>query len=258
MSLQPDTLQRELEKAFESLAKQKDIDLAAKIRSILQANWDRKRVQKFVEGNPSSLDEYVRRVVEKFGVLNTYIHQLQIERADDIWDPLLKNMQKWAYRFLVRQGYDANKTTWEHAKECADDAARSILIAYFPYDTDFEPWARVVVRNACLKFIRSAASDPPVLEESLEDLEDTLRIFSGSAFQDEDRRANEQSDLFAAIEKLSGARRQVIEMKYFQDLSPIEIATKLGKSVRAIHSLQFRALEDLRKILTQNRNKFNE
>jgi RNA polymerase sigma factor (sigma-70 family) len=167
-------------------------------------------------------------------------------------------MQRWAYRFLVKQGFDASKNTWENAKECAGDAARSILMAYFPYDTDFEPWARVVVRNTCLKFIRSGASDPPILEESLEDLEDTLRSFSGSTFQDEDRKANEHSDLFAAIEKLPDARRQVIEMKYFQDLSPIEIATKLGKSVRAIHSLQFRALEDLRKILMQNRNKFNE
>jgi len=254
---EPDALISEIEKALKSLAKHKDKDLVSKISSILYANLDRKRVQKFIEGNNESVGEYVIRVVERFEVLYPYIHQLQIERADDIWDPLLKNMQRWAYRFLVKQGFDTSKNTWESAKECAGDAARSILMAYFPYDTDFEPWARVVVRNVCLKFIRSGTSDPPILEESLEDLEDTLWSFSGS-IQDEDRKANEHSDLLAAIEKLSSARRQVIEMKYFQDLSPIEIATKLGKSVRAIHSLQFRALEDLRKILMQNRNKFNE
>ncbi len=258
MSLNTDALKREIENALESLAKEKDMDLMPKIRSILYANLDRKRVQKFIEGDTDSFGEYVKRVVAKYELLNSYIHQLQIERADDIWDPLLKNMRKWAYRFLIKQGHIANQTTWENAKECANDAARSILIAYFPYDTDFEPWARVVVRNACLKFIRSTAGDVPIIEESLDDLEDTIRSFTDSAFHLEGGQSNEYSDLLTAIEKLSGFRRQVIEMKYFQDLSPSEIATRLGKSVRAIHTLHFRGLMDLRKIFAQNRNKLNE
>ncbi|HJR79148.1 MAG TPA: sigma-70 family RNA polymerase sigma factor [Anaerolineales bacterium] len=252
------SLQREIETALESLAEEKGMGLVIRIRSILSANLDRNRIQKFTEGKAVSVEEYIRRVVGNYERLNAYIHQLQIERSNEVWEPLLKNMRKWAYRFLVKKGYQANQVTWEHAKECANEAARSLLGAYFPYDTDFEPWARVVVQNACLKFLRSIGKEIPILEESLDDLEDTLRRFSGPVFRDEDRKDRQYSELFEAILQLSDLRRQVIEMKYFQNLSPSEIAEKLGRNVRAIHSLQFHALQDLRKILAQNRNKINE
>ena len=258
MSFQPDVLNREIESALETLAQHKNMELVSKIRPILYANWDRKRVQTYIEDHTSTVAEYVNRVAGRFEALNPYIHKLQIERADEVWGPLVKDMQKWAYRYLVKKGYNASQTTWEIAEERAHDAAKSMLTAHFPYDTEFEPWARVVVRNACLKYIRSNAADPPVLEDSLENLEDKLSGLTGFASQDEPPMANEFGDLFAALEKVSNSRRQVIKMKYFQGLSPSEIAAKLGKSVPAIHLLQFRALEDLRKILAQNRNKLNE
>lgn len=258
MSFQPNAINREIESALETLAQHSNIEMVSKIRPILYANWDRKRVQTYIEDHISTAAEYIDRVAEKFEALNPYIHKLQIERADDVWGPLVKDMQKWAYRYLVKKGYNASQTTWEIAEERAHDAAKSILTAHFPYDTEFEPWARVVVRNACLKYIRSNAAAPPVLEDNLENLEDKLNGLTGFISQDEHSMANEYDDLFAALQKLSNSRRQVIEMKYFQGLSPSEIAAKLGKSIPSVHLLQFRALEDLRKILAQNRNKLNE
>lgn len=252
MSLQPDIFEHEIEKAIDALREEKGRDLAVKVRAILYANLDRKRLQKFIEGNPAAVKEYVQRVTEKYQRFHSYMHQLQIERSNEVWSALLVDMRKWAYLFLRKKGCIENETTWENAKECANDAARNILKAYFPFDTDFEPWARVVVQNTCLKFLRNNAKDVPILEESLDHLEGLLHSSGNVEF------SAEHSDLLAALSQLPEARRYVIEMKYFQGLAAGEIAEKTGKSVRAIHSLQFRGLEDLRKILTQNRNKFNE
>jgi RNA polymerase sigma factor (sigma-70 family) len=252
MSLQPEALKREIEKAIVSLTAGKGVDLATKIRQILDANQARKRVQKFVEDNPEAVEEYVNRIVENYELLGPYIHQLQIERSDKVWSLLLLDMRRWAYRFFIKKGCIENKATWENAKECANEAARNILKAHFPFDTDFDPWARVVVQNTCLKFLRNIAKDVPILEESLDNLDGILGSSNDAAFP------AEHSELFEAISQLNNTRRQVIEMKYFQSMSPSEIAIKLGKSVRAVHSLQFHGLQELRKILTQNRNKLNE
>jgi DNA-directed RNA polymerase specialized sigma24 family protein len=41
-------------------------------------------------------------------------------------------------------------------------------------------------------------------------------------------------------------------------MKPDEIAKKMGKTVGAIYSLRFNALNDLRKILSRNRDNLNE
>ena len=258
MSLPRDALQHAIEEILESLAGEKGMEWITKVRVILSANLDRNRLQKFTGGKPDAVADYARRVIGNYELLHPYLHQLQIERSNDHWTLLLKNLQKWSYRFLVRKGFPADASTWECAGERAHEAARSILNAHFPYDTGFEPWAQVVVQNACLKFMRSQGKDVPIVEESLEDLEETFQGFAASPFHTGDPQDQEYQELLEAIPQLSSLRRQVIEMKYFQGLSPLEIATKLGKNVRAVHSLQFHALQDLRKILAQNRNKINE
>jgi RNA polymerase sigma-70 factor (ECF subfamily) len=52
----------------------------------------------------------------------------------------------------------------------------------------------------------------------------------------------------AALLQLSPEQRQVIELRYMEDLSHLEVAVVLGKSVEATRALQYRALEALRQI----------
>lgn len=249
-------LKTAIEQALESLSKQLGTELIMNIRPILMTNLDRGRLQHFMEGDVSRISSYVLRVAEKFQVLSTFIHQVQVEGTDEIWDPLIHKMQNWALRFLIRKGYQDNINTQENAKECANDAARNLLGAYFPYDTEFEPWARVIVHFACLKFIRSDLNQAPVIDEGLDVLEDTLESTNDPAAKN--GIGDNESDLLKAVSQLSGARRDVIELRYFQGLTLPEIAEKMGKTVRAIYSLQFYALQDLRKILRGFRDNLNE
>jgi len=258
MSLQPEEIKSEMEKALEVLSEQSGIELTGKIRPILYANLDRGRVQTFVEDDVAHVNEYVWRVVEKYLRLNALLHRLQIEKVNNDWELVLKQMEKWAYRFLLKKGYQEVVDTWENARECASEAASKLLGAYFPYDTEFEPWAHVIVQNVCLKYIRTTSKDVSVVEESYDDLVGTLKSINNPGLFAVDNQNELHGELMDAIEQLTPLRRDVIDMKYFKGLSPAEIAKKLTKSVRAVHSLQFHAIHDLRKILTKNRDKLND
>ncbi len=258
MSLQSDDIKSEIEKALKTLSEQQGVSLAAKIRPILYANFDRGRVRNFIEDDIARVYEYVSRVVEKYQHLHGLLHQLQIEKVAEVWKPVLGQMEKWAYRFLVKNGYPEVATTWQNAMECANEAASRLYRAYFPYDTEFDPWARVIVNNVCMKFIGRDTKDVSVIEESYETLENSLKSIDESTLLDTGDPNDLHRELMEAVDQLTPLRREVVVLKYFKDLSPTEIAEKLGKSVRAVHSLQFRAVQDLRKFLAKNRDKLNE
>ena len=58
--------------------------------------------------------------------------------------------------------------------------------------------------------------------------------------------------LAKALPELTDGVREVIELRFLQELSTEEIAKKLGKSEGAIRQLQMRGLQHLRKILKQH------
>jgi RNA polymerase sigma-70 factor (ECF subfamily) len=55
----------------------------------------------------------------------------------------------------------------------------------------------------------------------------------------------------AALLRLSPEQRQVIELRYLENLAHFEVAAVLGKTVEATRALQYRALESLRQILAE-------
>jgi RNA polymerase sigma-70 factor (ECF subfamily) len=59
----------------------------------------------------------------------------------------------------------------------------------------------------------------------------------------------ERLDLLQAIERLPGAQREVLQLRYFVGLSAEEIAAVLGKTPTAVYSLQARAITALRRRL---------
>jgi RNA polymerase sigma factor (sigma-70 family) len=197
-------------------------------------------------------------VAEEYINLSPLINKLQIERTTTAWEPLFKQMVSWAFNFFIKKGFLANIPTQEIATECAAEAAMNILRAHFPYDTDLEPWACVTVQNTCRKYIRGATKKSLIPQQNIVNLDETLSNIKDPKTQDQEYLKELQGDLLEAIAKLSTSRRQVVEFIYFMELSPVEIAKRMKKSVGAIYSLQFNALRDLRKILSENRNNTNE
>jgi DNA-directed RNA polymerase specialized sigma24 family protein len=57
------------------------------------------------------------------------------------------------------------------------------------------------------------------------------------------------------VKKLPGEQRQVIVMRFIDDLGYPDIASVLGKSVGAVRVIQFRALANLRQMLDDQLNR---
>jgi RNA polymerase sigma factor (sigma-70 family) len=243
----------EIEQALKSLASQKGDQFVTSIRPILYTNLDRGRIQGFIETEINRVSEYVSDVADYYISLSSLISKLQIEKTEEVWEPLSEKLQRWAYYFFIRSKFHAGIETQEIANECANTAAITILEAYFPYDTDFDPWAHVIVLNTCRKFIWNATKKSVIPPNSIVELDETLSAMSASVF--ENRKYQEvKSDVLNAISQLSDVRRQVIELHYLDGFSLPEIAKIMGKSIGAIYSLHFNALDDLRKILGTNRD----
>jgi RNA polymerase sigma factor (sigma-70 family) len=258
MILKVEDIKTEIENSLDLLSEQKGDEIAKRIRLILYINLDRGRIQSFVEGDISLVRGYIWRVAEKYINLSPLINKLQIERTTLVWEPLYKQMVSWAYNFFLKKGFHGTIHTQEKASECATEAAMNILRAYFPYDTDLEPWACVVVQNTCRKYIRKATKKSTIPQQNLVDLEDMLSNIKDPSHQDQEYIKDLQSDLLEAINQLLDARQQVVKLIYFDELPPVEIANRMNKSVGAIYNLQFNALHDLRKILSKKGNNINE
>jgi RNA polymerase sigma factor (sigma-70 family) len=258
MSLDSENIQRQLEEALKALDDSKGEGLARQLRPILFSNLDRGRIQGSWDENPDRIRDYVWRVAETFATLNPYLHQLQTERRTEVWEPLFERMQTWAYNFFLRKNFAADQQTREIAIECATEAAIALLNAHFPYDTEFDAWAHTIVQNACRKFIHKAFKKSAVPEDKKVELDDDL-VVPNELLLDVQALHNEAGgELTEALEQLSEARRTVVQLIYFDEMEPLEVAQKMGKSVGAIYGLQFHALNDLRKILSTIRDNLNE
>ncbi|HKJ38168.1 MAG TPA: sigma-70 family RNA polymerase sigma factor [Anaerolineales bacterium] len=247
-----------LEAALGSLAEEKGGDIARQVKPILLANLDRGRLKSFADGSPERVRAYIWLVADKYSELNPYLHQLQTEQSRESWEPLFERIQTWAYNFFLRKNFAADDHTREIAIECATEAAIILLKAHFPYDTEFAPWAHVITQNTCRKFIHKAFKKSVVPEDKKIELEDSLAnphelLVETMALQQE-----AGDELMEALEQLSEARRTVIQSIYLDEIEPDEIAKKMKKTVGAVYSLHFNALNDLRKILSENRDKLNE
>lgn len=246
MNPQRQDILSEIEKTLKTI----DRELAISIRPILYANLDRGRVETFIGNDLSRVGEYMQRVIEQYARLNLYIQSVQDERSDTVWQPLFQKLQIWAYSFLLRKNFALGDSTRVIAEECATEAALRILDAYFPYDTDFEPWAHTIITITCLRFFRDGTKKSLIPAQNIVELDDELsNLEDASLLNQEDK-----SDLLESMSGLSDARCQVIRLHYLEDMSLPEIARVMGKTVGAIHSLHFNALQDLRKILSKNRN----
>ncbi len=258
MTTNPQDIKAQLEIAFLSLRNQKSDEFISRVRPIIESNLDRGRILSFIEGNTDLVQEYVIRVAGLFESLNPFINELQVQRTTRVWEPLFKQMQIWAFNFFLKKNFYKNISTQEIASECAVEAAINILSARFPYDTDFDPWAYVVVQYSCLKYMRNETKLSVIPTQKLVALDDALDHISDPKHIEQAHQKENRDDLLQIISHLPKARRRVVELLYFEELAPNEVAKIMGKTVGAIYSIKFAALNDLQRICSRNGIYINE
>ncbi|MBT3391033.1 MAG: RNA polymerase sigma factor, partial [Chloroflexi bacterium] len=243
-----------IEKALMELAAREDPVFVMRIKSILLTNLDRGRLHYFIEDDILRVRLYVQKIVGNYRQFAPDLRKLQNDHCPQTWTALLKKLQRWIFNYLVRKGFQADAHTQMIAEELANEAAIQLLNAYFPFDAHFDAWAHVIVINTCRKYFRSKLKKSSIPDNWLVDIEPLHNMLRDDTFTEKERQAELHETIHKALAQLPDARREVIELTYLQGISIKEAAEHMGKSVGALYSLRFYALEDLREILGQTGN----
>jgi len=153
-----------------------------------------------------------------------------------IYDALVKPIYRYIY-------YRVDEAV---AEDLTEDAFLKIwqnLSKYKKGITPFASWAFRIAHNLVVDYYRKNQTTDEISEE-VPDMQEHSAP---------DRQANlklTQIRLRKIIQKLPDSYQQVIILKYINDLDNRQIAETTGKTEGAVRILQFRALEQLRGLLT--------
>lgn len=254
-SIDLQSLQEELDRALARLATRAGKPLADAIRPVLQENLKRGRIQYHLSHTAgSTVSNYVEQVATNYKRCHAHLHQLQVEKSSEVWVPLLKKMECWAYSFLIKNNFVHSEETHQLAQDYSTDAAAVLVRAHFPYDTEFESWAVVLLQHTCRKQLRTAFRHREVPTVELPDDDDCADEWLSRLANSPDPvlKKDQYQDLEKAILDLIPEEQEVIELYYFEGLGPADIAVRLKKSLSQIYGLKCKALKKLRKYFSES------
>lgn len=197
------------------------------------------------------LEDYIKVLVRTYQAESAYVHLLQEEKNGPAWQQLSEQLAKWAYVYLCRKHFQPGAETMELAKEQASEACVQMLKSPFPYDVSFALWSHRVLLNVCRKYLRTngrRAKNLPIHDQSFEQMAEILP--AAASTESEASQNVVHGQLLAGLAQLKETRAQVIRRHYFEEVPFSQIAKEMGRSVAAVHSLHFQALQSLRKHLT--------
>ncbi|HUF38189.1 MAG TPA: sigma-70 family RNA polymerase sigma factor [Anaerolineales bacterium] len=240
-------ISEQIEIALENIKPERGAKRIAALRPILAANLARGRVRKFLDSRTvRDVGEYVRRVADGYEALHDYIRALQIDRDEEAWTRLLNLMAKRLFGYLCRKGFPASDATRDAAAAGAQEAARRVLNAHFPYDTEFTPWLYVILQFTGAGIVRDTFKTEHI---DIAGIDETLTDPGSESGRQIEKRLHMDQEILNAVERLAPARRTVIVRYYFEGKSFEEIAVMMERSVNAVYQLHFYALKDLRRHL---------
>jgi RNA polymerase sigma-70 factor (ECF subfamily) len=175
---------------------------------------------------------------------------LQLRRGDpDALASLMARYQNRVYRYLlrlVRQPADADdlfQQTWLRVAE---------KIRSFDTSRNFDAWLFTLARNLAFDHLRRArpqSLDEPVSDDSPDDTM-VSRLSSGDPGPFDRLLAGERARLLAeALENLPVSYREVLSLRFEEEMKLEEIATVLAAPLSTVKSRLRRSLEQLREIL---------
>jgi RNA polymerase sigma-70 factor, ECF subfamily len=130
----------------------------------------------------------------------------------------------------------ANVMDAHHAEDLVQEVAQVVAEKFATFDPNrsFLSWALGIARNRLLKYYRTRARDRLVLSEAaLERIGAALERVEHEA---EDRR----TALRHCLQQVAGRRREVLEMRYGQNIRVNEIADQCGMSASAVSVMLYR------------------
>ena len=162
---------------------------------------------------------------------------------------LVERYQQDIFRFCAHYLRDT-----ERAKEIAQETFIRVYVARSRFDVtrSFRPWMLCIARNLCLNDIKRKKT---VNMESLEDYASDSREISGAVSHEDPGGAIEQmvaddrrAALARILEGLDDESRELIRLRFYEELPARDIAEVLGSSEGAIRTRLHRILKRLREL----------
>lgn len=156
----------------------------------------------------------------------------------DAYEVIVKKYQARAYRAAL--GWVGNT---QDALDLSQDAFIKAYRALRRFDTgrSFFAWFYVILRNTCFNFLRKRKRE---LTISLD-----FAPAESVATEDEARRAEVKRQVWRAIASLPDDAREVMVLKYFEEMSYKEIAEAVGCPIGTVMSRLYYGRKKLRKAL---------
>lgn len=170
---------------------------------------------------------------------------------------LVERYQNDVYRFCLY--YVRNP---EIAKELAQETFLRVYIGRLNFDErrKFKPWLLCIARNLCINELkRKKTVSIETLEEYATESRDTNGTLSLEGQHGPDHAVMEQERiqaLMAAIDELPADARELIMLRYFEQMSAREISEILETTEGAVRTRLHRALKQLRDICIYYRDMF--
>lgn len=146
------------------------------------------------------------------------------------------------YRYIFfRVG--ERKTDAEDLTETVFFNAWEHIGKYKTIEGNFRAWLYSIAHNTVIDYYRKE-------KYRIESLEEYIPDERGSV-EDAILKKIETEEVIAALNLLTQEQKDVIILRFIEDLSPKEIAKILKKNEEAIRALQYRAIKELQKILNK-------
>jgi RNA polymerase sigma-70 factor (ECF subfamily) len=141
------------------------------------------------------------------------------------------------------------------SREDAEDLANSVfekalgaIDRYQPRPAQFSTWLYTIAKNCIIDHYRKRRLPVDVeADAALVPAFDVATDPESCILMEERKRT-----LREALEDLTADQREVIECRFFFELSILETALLMAKTEGAVKALQFRALESLQRLLTED------
>jgi len=124
----------------------------------------------------------------------------------------------------------ANVFDRHHAEDILQDVASVVAenFASFDRSQSFVAWALGIARNRILKYYRTRAQERKVLSE------DALVRLGQALEEHQDENEDRREALRHCLEQISGRRREVLELRYRDNVKVMDIGQQFGMSASAV------------------------
>lgn len=157
---------------------------------------------------------------------------------------LLKELYNKFYRELYLYLYSLSKNR-EITEDLVQETFLKAILSLSDSHSNMRSWLYMVARNLYYNFAKKEKNKEPL--EGAEQIPSDSEPVIEKIIKDERRRL-----CFEALQKLGGAKKEVLMLQYFGNLSQKEIAATLNITPENVRVLSYRGKKELKKYMEEN------